>query len=194
MFRLFCSLSCVAFIACGPGSGSMTSEPPVDGGSNTPVLDPADCAAFAASLAAAGTTCGTPLPSGAQAMFEQWCRKGVTAAQMCGGDPSAGLDCFATPDANDWQCVGAFGPYPACGGDLAAALGAFCVIAMGNPQCASGIACDFDADCSNGTKCNSATGQCVGENAYCVGLPCRFDADCPNGEKCNGAEGACVAE
>jgi hypothetical protein len=196
MFRFVCSFS-FALVACGgPGSQTMMGddEPSIDGGSNTPVLDPADCTAFAASLAAAGNTCGTPLPGGAQASFEQWCKKGITAAAMCGGDPSAGLDCFATPDANDWQCVGTFGPYPACNGDLSAALGAFCLIALGNPQCASGIRCDFDSDCSNGTKCNGATEQCVGEDAYCIGLPCRFDSDCPNGQKCNGAESACVAE
>lgn len=198
MFRFVCSCLFVVVACDGGGSSSMTGddEPSVDGGSNVPMLDPADCTAFAASFAAAGTTCGTPLPGGGQATFEQWCRKGVASPLLakCGGAPTAGLECFATPDATDWQCVGVFGPYPACGGDLAAALGAFCVIALGNPQCASGIACDFDADCSNGTKCNGETGQCVGENAYCVGLPCRFDADCPSGETCNGAEGACVGE
>lgn len=195
MVRFACSFLFVLAACDNGGSSSMGDDvPPVDGGSNTPMLDPADCTAFAASLAAAGTTCGTPLPSGAQASFEQWCKKGIASAAMCGGDPAAGLDCFATPDATDWQCVGSLGPYPACNGDLAAALGSFCLIALGNPQCASGIHCQFDADCSNGTKCNSATEQCVGENAYCIGLPCRFDADCPNHEKCNGAEGACVGE
>lgn len=194
MFRASVLFAC-ALAACGGGSSTGDDAPPVDGGgSNNPVLDPADCTAFAASFASAGTTCGTPLPSGGQAAFEQWCKKGITAAAMCGGDPAAGLDCFATPDASDWQCVGALGPYPTCGGDLAAALGALCVVALGNPQCASGIRCQFDADCSNGSKCNSATEQCVVENAYCIGLPCRFDADCPNREKCNSAEGACVGE
>ena len=173
-------------------------DPQVDGGAGSdaaPMLDPADCAAFAQSLAAAGQTCGTPLPGGAQAQFEQWCRKGVTKAAMCGGDPGAGLDCFSSPDASDWVCGPlSSGPYPACNGDLGAALGAYCVIALGNPACASGIACEFDADCSNGSKCNSATEQCMSETAYCIGLPCKFDADCPDDQKCNGAEGACVGD
>jgi hypothetical protein len=56
------------------------------------------------------------------------------------------------------------------------------------------VKCQFDADCSNGLVCNSATDECMSKTAYCVGLPCRFDADCPDGEKCNGAEGACVGE
>jgi hypothetical protein len=154
------------------------------------VLDPQDCTAFASSMAAAATSCGTPLPAGGQASVEKWCRTGIASAAMCGGQPAAGLDCFATPDANDWVCS-AGQPYPACDGDLEAALGAFCLMALGNPACAS-ISCDYDVDCGNGSACNSVTGRCVVETAYCVGLPCAYDVDCPSGEKCNGAEGACV--
>lgn len=179
--------------ACGGGDESSGDDTQgVDAASGK--LDPADCTAFAQSFAKAGNTCGTPLPAGGQAAFEGWCKKGVTKAALCGGSPSAGLDCFATPDATDWTCVGSFGPYPACNGDLGAALGAFCVIALGNPQCATGVKCRFDSDCSTGLKCNSKTEECMSENGYCVGLPCRFDADCPTNEKCNSAEGACVTE
>lgn len=197
MFRFVCSFVCVV-AACGNGGSSSMmgdDEPPTDGGGPNPqTLDPADCTAFAVSFAAAGDTCGTPLPGGGQAAFEQWCKKGIDAAEMCGGDPAAGLDCFATQDANDWECVGSLGPYPACNGDLSASLGALCLIALGNPQCASGIRCQFDADCSTGMVCNEATEQCMSKTAYCVGLPCDFDADCPDGHTCNDAEGACIGE
>lgn len=195
MLRFSCVLS--VLVACSGSGSEMTAgddEPSVDGTVQPQQLDPADCVAFAQSFATAGQTCGTPLPSGGQAMVEQWCRKGVAGAEMCGGNPAGGLDCFATPDASDWQCVGGLGPYPACGGDLASALGALCLVALGNPQCATGIHCRFDADCSNGLVCNSATEQCMSKSAYCIGLPCRFDADCPNNETCNSAEGACIGE
>ena len=155
------------------------------------MLDANQCAGFAQSLAAAATQCGASLPAGAQASVEQWCRKGVTTAAACGGDPAAGLACFASPDPSDWVCaVGQ--PYPSCNGDLAAALGAYCLMASGNPACASGIHCDFDVDCSGTSVCNSATHQCMDKTAYCIGLPCAYDVDCPNHEKCNSAEHACV--
>ncbi len=189
MFRCALALSLV-LSACGdPSTGD---DQPVDAPSAN--LDPSDCTAFAQSFASAGTTCGTPLPPGGQAAFEGWCKKGIAKAAMCGGSPSAGLDCFSSPDANDWVCQGAAGPYPACNGDLGAALGAFCVIALGNPACATGVKCQFDVDCSNGLVCNSATEECMSKTAYCVGLPCQFDVDCPNHEKCNSAEGACIGE
>jgi hypothetical protein len=68
----------------------------------------------------------------------------------------------------------------------------YCLVALGNPSCATGVKCNFDADCSNGLECNGATGQCFSKTAYCIGLPCDFDADCPNNEKCNNAEGVCI--
>lgn len=157
----------------------------------TQTLDPADCTAFAQSLAGAATSCGTSLPSGGQAAFEGWCKKGISAAAMCGGDPAAGLDCFATPDATDWTCL-AGEPYPACNGDLGAALGAWCLVALGNPQCATGVKCNYDVDCSSGLVCNSATNQCMSKTAYCVGLPCKYDVDCPDGHRCNSAEAMCI--
>lgn len=178
-------------VACGaPAMGDDDDDMPVDAPSS-PTLDPAKCTAFAQSMVAAAQTCGTTLPGGAQMTFETFCKKGVSAAAMCGGSASGGLDCFASPDSTDWVCF-AGEPYPACNGDLAAALGAYCLIALGNPSCASGIKCNFDADCSSGLACNDATGQCFSETAYCVGLPCNFDADCPQGETCNSAEHACV--
>jgi hypothetical protein len=188
-------IASVFLIACS------TSSPSTGNGDNTPMpdapvshgLDTTKCTPFAQSLANAAQTCGSPLPAGAQAAFEGWCKKGVIVADMCGGNPAAGLDCFASADPNDWVC--SFGePYPACNGDLAAALGALCVIALGNPSCASGIHCQFDADCSNGLTCNSATKQCMRKSAYCIGLPCTFDADCPTNETCNSAEHACVGK
>ena len=121
------------------------------------------------------------------------CRRGVAKAAACGANPAGGLACFRSPDPTDWVCAGGE-PYPACDGDLGAALGMYCVLAMGNPQCASGVACTFDADCGGGLECNGATGECFSKDAYCVGLPCTFDADCPNGETCNSTEGACVAD
>jgi hypothetical protein len=179
--------------ACGQSMGGNKSDgqPSTVDAPSTTHLDPNKCAAFAQSMATAATTCGTPLPAGAQAQVEQWCRKGVTVAAMCGGDPAAGLDCFATSATTNWVCqLGQ--PYPYCNGDLAAALGAYCLMASGNPACASGITCAFDADCSGDSVCNSATKQCMQKNAYCIGLPCSFDVDCPSGEKCNSAEHACV--
>ena len=154
-------------------------------------LDAAKCTAFAQSAVTAATTCGSPLPAGAQASLETMCKKGVTVAAMCGGNPAGGLDCFASPDPTDWVCqLGQ--AYPSCNGDLGAALGAYCLIASGNPQCASGIHCQYDVDCSGNTVCNSATSQCMSKTAYCIGLPCQYDVDCPNQEKCNSAEHACV--
>jgi hypothetical protein len=176
--------------ACGSPSGGDDDDVPVDA-PITSTLDPAKCTPFAQSLATAAQTCGTPLPSGAQTTFEGFCKKGVMSASMCGGNPGAGLDCFASPDPNDWVCyLGE--PYPACNGDLAAALGAYCLIALGNPQCASGIHCTYDVDCPNGSACNSDTGQCFAKTAYCVGLPCTYDVDCPDDEKCNSTEHACI--
>lgn len=189
MFRVLLSLS---LFACS--NSSMMSGDDVEPTPDAPMnqsLDPADCTPFAASLAAAAMKCGTPLPNGAQAAFEGWCKKGVNAASMCGGNPAAGLDCFATPDANDWVCS-AGQPYPACNGDIAAALGALCVIALGNPSCATGVHCTYDADCSNGLVCNSRTDQCMSKTAYCIGLPCTYDVDCPQGERCNSTENMCI--
>ncbi|MDQ3369065.1 MAG: hypothetical protein M3680_26880 [Myxococcota bacterium] len=156
-------------------------------------LDPAACTGVAASVIQAAQVCGTPLPGTAQAQVETMCKKGIMGAQLCGGDPARGLACFESYDATDWVCA-AGEPYPACNGDLAAALGMYCLLALGNPACASGIQCDFNADCSSGSSCNGATGQCFSKSAYCVGLPCQFNADCPTGETCNGAEGACIRE
>ena len=170
--------------------GGTSSAPSIDG-PPTSHLDQAKCSPFAQSFATASSTCGSPLPAGAQASFESWCKKGVTAAEMCGGNPAAGLDCFATSDANDWVCQLGYA-YPACGGDLAAGLGALCLIALGNPACSSGIHCEFDSDCSGAFKCNGVTKQCMSSSAYCIGLPCEFDSDCPTQEKCNGAEHACI--
>src|SRR5262245_40995707 len=156
-----------------------------------PSLDPADCTRLAQSFTTAAMTCGTPLPAGAQAAFEGWCKKGINAAAMCAGNPAAGLDCFSSPDSTDWVCAGGE-PYPACNGDIAAALGAYCLIALGNPACASGVQCTYDADCSSGFACNSATGQCMSRSAYCVGLPCQYDVDCPTRHRCNGTEHMCI--
>ena len=176
--------------ACSSPATSGDDEPLPDG-SVSSHLDPLKCTPFAQSFANAAQTCGTALPAGAQTTFEGWCKKGVTAAEMCGGNPAAGLDCFASQNANDWVCA-AGSPYPTCNGDLAAALGALCVIALGNPQCASGIHCQYDADCSGSFVCNSATHQCVNKSSYCIGLPCQYDFDCPTAEQCNSAEHACI--
>lgn len=179
-------------VACGSSNngGGDDDTPPPDGHTQQ-TLDATKCAAFAQSFASAATTCGTTLPAGAQAMLEQYCRKGVTVAAMCGGDPAGGLACFASLDPTDWQC--ALGqPFPACNGDLASALGAYCLIASGNPACASGIHCELDVDCSGDAVCNSVTNQCMQKSAYCIGLPCQYDVDCPDDEKCNSAEHACV--
>jgi len=176
--------------ACGspsnPGGDDDDTQPDA-----AHALDPNQCAAFAQSAATAASTCGTPLPAGGQASIEQWCRKGVTVAAACGGDPAGGLACFASPDPSDWVCQDGQ-PYPACNGDLGAALGAYCLMASGNPSCASGIHCAYDVDCSSGMVCNSATSQCMLKSAYCIGLPCAYDVDCPTHEKCNSAEHACV--
>jgi hypothetical protein len=194
MYRFACVL--VLVVACGgpSGSSSMTGDDePMPDAPMMMSLDPADCVGLASGMVAAAQTCGTALPGGAQATFESMCRRGVMAGAMCGAKAAAGLDCLATPDSTDWVCV-AGEPYPACNGDLGASLGAWCLMALGNPQCASGVACQFDADCSNGLTCNSATEQCMSETAYCVGLPCQFDADCPNGHTCNSAEDKCIRE
>jgi len=176
--------------ACGspsnPGGDDDDTQPDA-----AHALDPNQCAAFAQSAATAASTCGTPLPAGGQASIEQWCRKGVTVAAACGGDPAGGLACFASPDPSDGVCQDGQ-PYPACNGDLGAALGAYCLMASGNPSCASGIHCAYDVDCSSGMVCNSATSQCMLKSAYCIGLPCAYDVDCPTHEKCNSAEHACV--
>jgi hypothetical protein len=178
----------ILLVACGGSSSPNTEHPDAP---NTTKLDPAKCVALAQSMVNAASACGTPLPAGAQAMLETMCKKGVTTGEMCGGNPGGGLDCFASPDPTDWVCqLGQ--PYPSCNGDLASALGAYCLIASGNPACASGIKCSFDVDCSGNSKCNSATHQCVQNSAYCIGLPCEFDVDCPTNEKCNSAEHACV--
>jgi hypothetical protein len=178
-------------LAC---SDSATSTPDAAGTTDAPpvVISDADCAAFAHNAATASAGCGSPFPTGAEATLTTFCKKGVASAATCGGNPAAGLACFKTPDATDFQCL-AGEAYPACNGDLAAALGMYCVVALGNPQCASGIKCEFNADCSGNSACNDATGQCFSKNAYCVGMPCTFDADCPTNEKCNSAEHACVA-
>ena len=194
MSRVLSILS-VCLFACGGPSMSMSGDDdvvPIDA-PTTVTLDPAKCVGFAQSMVAAAQTCGTSLPGNAQATFESFCRKGVTAAAMCGGNAAGGLDCFASPDANDWVCQ-LNEPYPYCNGDIAAALGAYCVIALGNPQCASGVKCTYDADCSTGLGCNDATGQCFSTTAYCVGLPCNYNADCPQGHTCNSTEHACVGD
>lgn len=194
-FTLALSLT-LSLVACGGGSPGGDDDPMPDGGrTDAPStnLDPNDCAGVAANFVAAAQTCGTPLPGNAQAAVEAACRKGVTKADLCGGDPGRGLACFETPDATDWQC--ALGePLPYCNNDLGAALGMYCLLALGNTQCASGVRCRFDSDCPGGSACNEATEECFAQDAYCVGLPCRFDADCPNGEKCNDAEGACILQ
>lgn len=173
--------------ACGSPSNTGDDDVPVDAMAH---LDANQCAAFAQSAATAATTCGTPLPAGGQASIEQWCRKGVTTAAACGGNPAGGLACFASSDPSDWVCeLGQ--PYPSCGGDLDSALGAYCLIASGNPSCAA-IACEFDVDCSGNAACNSVTKECFQKAAYCIGLPCAYDVDCPSNEKCNSAEHACV--
>jgi hypothetical protein len=175
-------------------TSSPTAGPP-DGGAHgdsaAPALDKADCAAFATTTIAAAQTCGTPLPPGAAAALKGYCEKGVADAAMCGGDPAGGLACFRTADPTDYACI-AGDVYPACDGDLGSALGMYCLIALGNPQCHSGIHCEFDVDCSGGTACNSATHECFAKTAACIGLPCAYDVDCPSTEKCNSAEHACV--
>lgn len=176
--------------ACGGSSSTGDDATTVDS-RVAAVLDPNDCAALAKSASDAATTCGTPFPPGAQASLEQWCRKGVTRAAACGGDPAGGLACFASPDPTDWAC-GLGQAYPSCGGDTASALGAYCLISSGNPSCASGIACAYDVDCSGASACNTVTKQCFSKTAYCIGLPCAYDVDCPAHEKCNSAEHACV--
>ena len=199
MIRIALATFVFTLAACGGSSESADDAaspdamtPPSDG--DDPMqLDPAACTAFAANAVMAAQTCGTPLPGGAQAQLETMCKKGIAAAALCGGDPAGGLACFEAPDATDWVCAGGE-PYPACNGDLAASLGMYCLVALGNPSCASGIACDFNSDCSNGMSCNGATGQCFATSAYCVGLPCELNSDCPSGHTCNNAEGACIAE
>jgi hypothetical protein len=63
----------------------------------------------------------------------------------------------------------------------------------GGSDCtANGMACMFDADCSNKGTCNSATTHCFDPNAVCLGTPCGFDSDCAIGEKCNSATLTCV--
>ncbi len=188
----FVLLFSVACAGSSMSAGDDDDGPQPDGSITTAQLDPNDCAGFAQNLAAAAQACGQGLPAGAQSSFEGWCRKGVKVAGMCGGDPAGGLDCFASPDPNDWVCT--LGDvYPACNGDLASALGAMCVVALGNPACASGIQCDYDVDCPSGSACNSDTRQCFSKSAYCIGLPCTYDVDCPTNEKCNSAEHACIA-
>jgi len=180
--------------ACG-GTSTPTGDdapPEVDAGSVTE-LDPRDCTAIAQSFLDAAALCGTPLPGTAKAQFETMCKQGIADAAKCGGDPAGGFDCFTTPDTTDWVCAGGE-PFPACNGDLAASLGMYCVIALGNPRCATGIQCQFNSDCSSGLSCNGATGQCFDTTAYCIGLPCEFNADCPAGETCNNAEGACIGQ
>ncbi len=189
-----CSFVTLALAACSaPADPSGGDSGPVNppGPTTTASLDPAECTAFAQSMVSAASSCGTALPSGAEASFEGWCKKGVSGAASCGGDPAAGLECFASPDPTDWVCsLGQ--PYPSCNGDLGAALGAMCLVALGNPSCSSGIQCEYDADCSGGMSCNSVTKECFSPQSYCIGLPCKYDFDCPSNEKCNSAEQACV--
>ena len=179
------------FAACSDGASSTSPDAATSVDAPPTVLTDVDCPAFARNAVTASATCGSPLPSNAEATLTSFCKKGVKAAAMCGGDPAAGLACFKTAEATDFACL-AGGIYPACDGDLPAALGMYCVVALGNPQCASGIKCDFDVDCSGNSACNDATGQCFSKAAYCIGLPCTFDVDCPTDEKCNSAEHACV--
>jgi hypothetical protein len=185
-------LVCIFLIACGGNSGNGDGgDGPMPDAPKQQQVDTAKCTPFAKSFADASTACGTPVSPSEQAALEGFCKKGATVAAMCGGNPAGGLDCFATPDPTDWTCqLGAI--YPACNGDLASALGALCIVALGNPRCASGIKCQFDVDCSGNSACNDATGQCFDKGAYCIGMPCMFDVDCPTNEKCNGAEHACV--
>jgi hypothetical protein len=175
--------------------GGGDDDPGVDAGDDAPGLDPEACAGFAANAVAAYDTCGGPAPGGAAEALTAACEKGIEDAAMCGGDPAAGLECFREIDAGDWTCPGGATLLPYCDNDLGAALGMYCLVALGTTDCASGIACEFDADCGGGDNaCNEVTQQCYAKDAYCVGLPCEFDADCPNGHVCNDAEGACVLQ
>lgn len=191
----------IAIAACtAPGSAPSGDDDPTppdarmpSDGSMTAQLDPADCTPFAQSMVTAASTCGATLPANAKATLEGFCKKGIMKAELCGGNPPGGLDCFAAPDATDWVCAGNE-PYPACNGDLAAALGMYCLVALGNPACATGVQCQFNSDCSTGLSCNGATGQCFATDAYCVGLPCEFNSDCPTGHTCNDAENMCIGE
>lgn len=160
----------LSLVACtgGTSSSDPASSDPASSGPASSVLDPVDCTAFAQSMANAATGCGTALPAGGQAAVESWCKAGIANADLCGGNPSTGLDCFATPDATDWTCS-AREPLPACGGNIEAALGAFCLMSLGNPACGS-IACVYDVDCGTGSSCNSVTGKCFRDAAYCVGM------------------------
>jgi hypothetical protein len=178
--------------AGGGGDDAGDDDPGVDA-STSSALDPAKCGPFAQSFVNAVMRCGGSVPANAQQAFDGFCKKGVTKAAMCGGNPAGGLACFEKEDTTDWVCtLGGGDVLPACNGDLKSALGALCLIALGNPQCSSGIACQYDVDCSQGFACNSATNECFAKNAYCVGLPCTYDVDCPSSEKCNSAEGACI--
>lgn len=192
IFTLLVASHTVGFAACSDSATSAAPDAATTNDAPVPALSDADCPAFARNAVAASATCGAPLPSNAEAILTSFCKKGVKAAAVCGGDPAAGLACFKTADATDFACV-ATAIYPSCDGDLPAALGMYCVIALGNPQCASGIKCNFDADCSGNSACNDATGQCFAKAASCIGLPCTFDVDFPSNEKCNDAEHACVA-
>lgn len=190
----------MSIAACGGGSGGGADDDDdvhVDGGQGTPDghsisdLDPGDCAGFGANAATADQTCGSPFP-GTAGEYEQACRKGIASANLCGGNPAAGLACFVTPDASDWQC-GFQAAMPSCNNDINAALGMYCLVALGNLNCAS-LACEFSTDCPGNAQCNDVTHKCFSNSAYCVGLPCAFSTDCPSGETCNGAVGACIRQ
>ena len=190
MIRISCALF-LALVACDP---SMGAGPGGDDSPDAPdaamPLDPADCAAFASNAVAAQRACGGPLPANTEATLAAACRKGLTSAALCGGDPAAGLECFRSPDPSDWVCqLGAV--LPSCDNDLEAALGMYCLVKLGDPQCAS-ISCDGSLDCPTGSGCNFVTHQCFSNSANCVGLPCNGSLDCPTGETCNSAEHACV--
>jgi hypothetical protein len=178
--------------ACGGGTsgGGTPRDADPDAG---PIqgLDAEDCAAFADSLHAAAQACGQIVPVDPGAV-EAACRKGVRSASLCGGDPTAGLACFATADGDDWMCgPGVATPY--CQNDLDAVLGAYCLTALGTPECA-GLRCEGDYDCPEDSLCNGVTGQCFWREAYCVGLPCDYGYECPEGQECNTAEHVCVLE
>jgi hypothetical protein len=192
-FLLFivCSFSFCLSASCSEASSDQANSP--DAKAETAGLNEADCVGFAQNAVNASTMCGTPLPGNAESTLVNYCKKGVRSASMCGGNAKGGLECFKTPDGNDFQCV-LGSALPSCDGDLASALGMYCLVALGNPNCASGIRCELDIDCSNNAACNDTTKQCFSKSANCIGLPCALDIDCPDKEKCNSAEHACVGQ
>jgi hypothetical protein len=166
------------------GHGSGTVDAPAS------VLDPHDCDLFANNAVAAQQACGGAVPPGGAAALAMECKNGIAKAALCGGNPAAGMACFRSLDATDFVCdLGV--ALPSCNGDLDAVVGMYCLVELGNPECAS-IQCNGSLDCPTGASCNQVTHQCFSNNAYCVGLPCDGSLDCPGGESCNTAEHACI--